>query len=65
MIAVLLALTAGGAAVGSAVVARHRAQAAADLSARDRPGRRPARGRSPRAGDGSTDQCLAVDRESR
>lgn len=33
MIAVLLALTAGGAAVGSAVVARHRAQAAADLSA--------------------------------
>lgn len=33
MIAVLLAMTAGGAAVGSAVVARHRAQAAADLSA--------------------------------
>jgi len=33
MMAVLLALTAGGAAVGSAVVARHRAQAAADLSA--------------------------------
>lgn len=31
--AVLLALTAGGAAVGSAVVARHRAQAAADLAA--------------------------------
>ncbi len=31
--AVLLALTAGGAAVGEAVVARHRAQAAADLSA--------------------------------
>ncbi|BAX95762.1 hypothetical protein MSTE_00419 [Mycobacteroides stephanolepidis] len=31
--AVLLALTAGGVAVGSAVVARHRAQAAADLSA--------------------------------
>ncbi|MBB4856237.1 secretion/DNA translocation related TadE-like protein [Mycobacteroides chelonae] len=31
--AVLLALTAGGAALGSAVVARHRAQAAADLSA--------------------------------
>ncbi len=31
--AVLLALTAGGAAVGTAVVARHRAQAAADLSA--------------------------------
>lgn len=29
---VLLALTAGGAAVGEAVVARHRAQAAADLS---------------------------------
>ncbi|MDM2136512.1 pilus assembly protein TadG-related protein, partial [Mycobacteroides abscessus] len=26
-------MTAGGAAVGSAVVARHRAQAAADLSA--------------------------------
>lgn len=33
MMVVLLALTAGGAAVGSAVVARHRAQAAADLSA--------------------------------
>ncbi|WP_078324442.1 Rv3654c family TadE-like protein [Mycobacteroides salmoniphilum] len=33
MMAVLLALTAGGAAVGEAVVARHRAQAAADLSA--------------------------------
>ncbi|TDZ80472.1 hypothetical protein DE4585_00388 [Mycobacteroides salmoniphilum] len=31
--AVLLALTAAGAAVGEAVVARHRAQAAADLSA--------------------------------
>ncbi len=31
--AVLLALTAGCAAVGEAVVARHRAQAAADLSA--------------------------------
>lgn len=30
---VLLALTAGGAAVGMTVVARHRAQAAADLSA--------------------------------
>jgi secretion/DNA translocation related TadE-like protein len=33
MMAVLLALTAGGATVGSAVAARHRAQAAADLSA--------------------------------
>ncbi|WP_234795560.1 Rv3654c family TadE-like protein [Mycobacteroides saopaulense] len=33
MMVVLLALTAGAAAVGSAVVARHRAQAAADLSA--------------------------------
>ncbi|WP_083337982.1 Rv3654c family TadE-like protein [Mycobacteroides franklinii] len=33
MMAVLLALTAGGAAVGTAVVARHRAQAVADLSA--------------------------------
>lgn len=33
MMAVLLAVTAGGVAVGSAVVARHRAQAAADLSA--------------------------------
>ncbi|WP_078292523.1 Rv3654c family TadE-like protein [Mycobacterium sp. D16R24] len=33
MMAVLLALTAGCAAVGEAVVARHRAQAAADLSA--------------------------------
>jgi secretion/DNA translocation related TadE-like protein len=33
MIAVLMALTVGGATVGSAVVARHRAQAAADLAA--------------------------------
>jgi secretion/DNA translocation related TadE-like protein len=33
MMAVLLALTVGGGYVGSAVVARHRAQAAADLAA--------------------------------
>lgn len=33
MMAVLMALTVGGAAVGSAVVARHRAQATADLAA--------------------------------
>jgi secretion/DNA translocation related TadE-like protein len=33
MIAVLLALTVGGVYVGSAVIARHRAQAAADLAA--------------------------------
>jgi secretion/DNA translocation related TadE-like protein len=33
MVAVLLALTVGGAYVGSAVIARHRAQAAADLAA--------------------------------
>jgi secretion/DNA translocation related TadE-like protein len=33
MVAVLLALTGGGASVGSVVVARHRAQAAADLAA--------------------------------
>jgi secretion/DNA translocation related TadE-like protein len=33
MLAVLLALTAGGGYVGSAVIARHRAQAAADLAA--------------------------------
>ncbi len=33
MVAVLLALTAGGTTVGSVVVARHRAQAAADLAA--------------------------------
>jgi secretion/DNA translocation related TadE-like protein len=32
MIAVLLTITAGGVYVGSAVVARHRAQAAADLA---------------------------------
>ncbi len=31
--AVLMALTVGGAVVGSAVIARHRAQAAADLAA--------------------------------
>jgi secretion/DNA translocation related TadE-like protein len=33
MMAVLLALTGGGAVVGAAVIARHRAQAAADLAA--------------------------------
>jgi secretion/DNA translocation related TadE-like protein len=33
MIAVLLAITIGGVYVGSAVIARHRAQAAADLAA--------------------------------
>jgi secretion/DNA translocation related TadE-like protein len=33
MMAVLLAITIGGLYVGSAVIARHRAQAAADLSA--------------------------------
>lgn len=33
MMVVLLVLTVGGAAVGSAVIARHRAQAAADLAA--------------------------------
>ena len=33
MMAVLLAITAGGGYVGSAVIARHRAQAAADLAA--------------------------------
>jgi secretion/DNA translocation related TadE-like protein len=33
MMAVLLAITIGGVYVGSAVIARHRAQAAADLSA--------------------------------
>lgn len=32
MMAVLLAITAGGVYVGSAVIARHRAQAAADLA---------------------------------
>ena len=33
MMAVLLALTVGGVSVGSAVIARHRAQSAADLAA--------------------------------
>jgi secretion/DNA translocation related TadE-like protein len=33
MMAVLLAITTGGVYVGSAVIARHRAQAAADLAA--------------------------------
>jgi secretion/DNA translocation related TadE-like protein len=33
MMAVLLALTLGGVSIGSAVIARHRAQAAADLAA--------------------------------
>jgi uncharacterized membrane protein len=33
MMAVLLAITIGGVYVGSAVIARHRAQAAADLTA--------------------------------
>jgi secretion/DNA translocation related TadE-like protein len=33
MMAVLLAVTAGGSYIGSAVIARHRAQAAADMAA--------------------------------
>jgi secretion/DNA translocation related TadE-like protein len=33
MVAVLLAVTAGGSCLGSAVIGRHRAQAAADLAA--------------------------------
>jgi secretion/DNA translocation related TadE-like protein len=42
MVAVLLAVTGGGAALGSAVVARHRAQAAADLAALAAASRLPA-----------------------
>jgi secretion/DNA translocation related TadE-like protein len=39
MMAVMLVLTGGGAVVGSAVIARHRAQAAADLAALSAAGR--------------------------
>jgi secretion/DNA translocation related TadE-like protein len=42
MVAVLLAVTGGGTAVGSVVVARHRAQAAADLAALAAASRLPA-----------------------
>jgi secretion/DNA translocation related TadE-like protein len=42
MVAVLLAVTGGGVTLGSVVVARHRAQAAADLSALAAASRLPA-----------------------
>jgi secretion/DNA translocation related TadE-like protein len=42
MVAVLLSITGGGAYLGSAVVARHRAQAAADLAALAAAARLPA-----------------------
>lgn len=42
MVAVLLAVTGGGVCIGSAVVARHRAQAAADLAALAAAARLPA-----------------------
>jgi len=42
MVAALLAVTVGGAYLGSAVVARHRAQAAADLAALAAAARLPA-----------------------
>ncbi len=42
MMAVLLAVTIGGFYIGSAVIARHRAQAAADLSALAAAARMPA-----------------------
>jgi secretion/DNA translocation related TadE-like protein len=42
MVAVLLAISAGGAYLGAAVVARHRAQAAADLAALAAAARLPA-----------------------
>jgi secretion/DNA translocation related TadE-like protein len=42
MVVVLLAVTGGGAALGSVVVARHRAQAAADLAALAAASRLPA-----------------------
>lgn len=42
MVAVLLSITCGGAYLGAAVVARHRAQAAADLAALAGAGRLPA-----------------------
>jgi secretion/DNA translocation related TadE-like protein len=42
MVAVLLAVTAGGSCLGSAVIGRHRAQAAADLAAMAAAARVPA-----------------------
>ncbi len=48
MMAVLLAITIGGVYVGSAVIARHRAQAAADLAAL---------AAAVRVGDGTSSAC--------
>ena len=42
MMAILLAITVGGVYIGSAVIARHRAQAAADLAALAAAARLPA-----------------------
>lgn len=53
MVAVLLSVTGGGALLGAAVIARHRAQAAADLAALAGAARIPA---------GSTAACAAAQR---
>lgn len=59
MVAVLLWVTGAGAYVGSAVVARHRAQAAADLAAL------AAAARMPAGGTAACAQATAVAREMR
>jgi secretion/DNA translocation related TadE-like protein len=59
MVAVLLCVTAAGAYVGSAVVARHRAQAAADLAAL------AAAARMPSGVEAACARAVAVAREMR
>jgi secretion/DNA translocation related TadE-like protein len=59
MVAVLLCIAGGGAYVGSAVVARHRAQAAADLAAL------AAAGRLPSGSTAACAQAAVVAREMR
>ncbi|ORA39715.1 helicase [Mycobacterium branderi] len=59
MVAALLAVTVGGAYLGSAVVARHRAQAAADLAAL------AAAARLPAGADAACGQATAVARTMR
>ena len=59
MVAVLLSVTGAGAYLGSAVVARHRAQAAADLAAL------AAAARLPAGGGAACTRAMAVAREMR
>lgn len=60
MIAVLLCITGGGACLGSAVVARHRAQAAADLAALAAANRLPAGAAAACAGAAAVAHAMRV-----